>query len=161
MEEAIEIRTNWLNTYQGIKKWQERNAELASETGRSKSKAKDAEGIDSVPYIRIPKSGMKRILTGDLNKVTVRCNTPIQGAGAAILKTALGDLWPLVKEAGEDNVKIAAAIHDELLLLVSEPLALQWANILRYTMEKAESIWLGDIPALAETSIGKTWSEVH
>ena len=161
MEEAIKVRTDWLETYQGIKKWQEDNATAAAESNRERNKAKEATGVDSVPYIRIPKSNMKRILTGDLNKVTVRCNTPIQGAGAAILKTALGDLWPLVKEAGEDNVRIAAAIHDELLLLVSEPLANQWANILRYTMEKAEAIWLGDIPALAETSIGKTWSEVH
>ena len=57
-------------------------------------------------------------LKGDLNRTTVRCNTPIQGAGAAILKCALGNLWSKVKETGEDKVRIAAAVHDELILLV-------------------------------------------
>jgi len=28
-------------------------------------------------------------------------------------------------------------------------------------MEKAEAKWLGDVPALAEVSIGDKWSEVH
>jgi len=28
-------------------------------------------------------------------------------------------------------------------------------------MEKAEAEWLGDVPALAEVSIGDKWSEVH
>ena len=77
------------------------------------------------------------------------------------MKKALWDLWPLVKEAGEDTVRIAAAIHDEILLLVKDEEAEKWAAVLRKTMEQAESEWLGEIPALAETSIGKTWKEVH
>jgi len=28
-------------------------------------------------------------------------------------------------------------------------------------MEKAEAKWLGNVPALAEVSIGNKWSEVH
>ena len=58
-----------------------------------------------------------------MNRTTVRCNTPIQGAGAAILKCALGNLWPKVKETGEDKVMIAAAVHDELILLVKEDIS--------------------------------------
>ena len=88
-------------------------------------------------------------------------HTPIQGAGAAILKCALGNLWVKVKETGEDKVRIAAAVHDELILLVKEDLADEWAEILKTTMEKAEAKWLGDVPALAEVSIGDKWSEVH
>ena len=104
---------------------------------------------------------MRRFLKGDLNRTTVRCNTPIQGAGAAILKCALGNLWDKVKETGEDKVRIAAAVHDELILLVKEDLADEWAEILKTTMENAEAKWLGDVPALAEVSIGDRWSEVH
>jgi len=96
-----------------------------------------------------------------MNRLTVRCNTPIQGAGAAILKAALGKLWPLVREAGEDTVRIAAAIHDEILLLVREEAAEEWAVTLRRVMEEAEAKWLVDIPALAEASVGKTWGEIH
>ena len=104
---------------------------------------------------------MRRFVKGELNRVTIRCNTPIQGAGAAILKCALGNLWPEVQKAGEDVVRIAAAVHDEILLLVKEEYADAWAELLRSKMEDAEAKWLGDIPALAETSIGKSWSEVH
>ena len=149
-DEAAKVRDNWLTTYSGIKSWQQEMNYLVRST----------EG-DEWPETRIPVSNMRRFLKGDLNRVTVRCNTPIQGAGAAILKCALGNLWTQVKEAGEDKVRIAAAVHDELLLLVKEDIADEWAQILKTTMEKAEAKWLGEIPALAEVSIGNKWSEVH
>ena len=104
---------------------------------------------------------MRRYLKGDLNRVTVRCNTPIQGAGAAILKCALGNLWTEVKACGEDKVRIAAAVHDELILLVKEQFADAWARKLKDIMENAESKWLGKVPAVAEVSVGNTWEETH
>ena len=149
-EEAVKIRDNWLTTYSGIRDWQREMNYLSRSTED-----------DEWPETRVPVSNMRRFLKGDLNRTTVRCNTPIQGAGAAILKCALGNLWPKVKEAGEDKVMIAAAVHDELILLVKEDLADEWAEILKTTMEKAEAKWLGDVPALAEVSIGDKWSEVH
>ena len=149
-EDAVRIRDSWLNTYSGIREWQKNNLNIARDT-------EDDEWAE----VRIPQTNMRRFLKGKLNRVTVRCNTPIQGAGAAILKYALKDLWLQVKQQGEDKVKIAAAVHDELILLVKEDLADEWAEILKTTMEKAEAIWLGDVPALAEVSIGDKWSEVH
>ena len=149
-DEAVKIRDNWLTTYSGIRDWQREMNYLSRST----------EG-DEWPETRVPVSNMRRFLKGDLNRTTVRCNTPIQGAGAAILKCALGNLWVKVKETGEDKVRIAAAVHDELILLVKEDLADEWAEILKTTMEKAEAKWLGDVPALAEVSIGDKWSEVH
>lgn len=148
-ERAAEVRKDWLDTFQGIAAWQKNNAEEA-----------DATANDEWADIRIPQTGMRRYLKGDMNRLTVRCNTPIQGAGAAILKCALGRLWPLVK-GKEDTVRIAAAVHDEILLLVRERDAQFWAAVLKRVMEGAEAQWLGDIPALAEVSVGKTWSEVH
>ena len=149
-KEAIKIRDNWLTTYSGIKNWQQEMNYLSRSTES-----------DEWAETRVPVSNMRRFLKGDLNRTTVRCNTPIQGAGAAILKCALGNLWTQVKEAGENKVRIAAAVHDELILLVKEDLADVWAEILKTTMEKAEAKWLGDVPALAEVSIGDKWSEVH
>ena len=149
-EEAVQIRDNWLNTYSGIRDWQRKMNYLSRSTED-----------DEWPETRVPVSNMRRFLKGDLNRTTVRCNTPIQGAGAAILKCALGNLWQRVKDTGEDKVMIAAAVHDELILLVKEDLADEWAEILKTTMEKAEAKWLGDVPALAEVSIGDKWSEVH
>ena len=149
-EEAIRVRDNWLTTYSGVRSWQQEMNYLA----------RDTEG-DEWAETRVPVSNMRRFLKGDLNRTTVRCNTPIQGAGAAILKCALGNLWTQVKDAGENKVRIAAAVHDELILLVKEDIAEEWAEILKTTMEKAEAKWLGDVPALAEVSIGDRWSEVH
>ena len=148
LEEASAIRNNWLDTFQGIQAWQQANSAKAEE-----------KKIGILAETRIPVSGMRRYLQGDMNRLTVRCNTPIQGAGAAILKCALGSLWPLVKAAGEDTVRIAAAVHDEILLLVRESAAEEWAVTLKRVMEEAEAKWLGDIPALADVSIGKTWDE--
>jgi DNA polymerase I-like protein with 3'-5' exonuclease and polymerase domains len=150
LDEAGKVRDNWLNAYSGIRDWQSKNYLEAKET-------KDDDWAET----RVPVSGMRRFLKGDLNRITVRCNTPIQGAGAAILKCALGKIWSKVKEAGEDTVKIAAAVHDEILLLVREEHAEEWAKTLKEVMELSESLWLGEIPALAEVQIGKTWREVH
>lgn len=150
VEAAATIRNQWLDAYAGVKQWQNQNAADASKTASNRW----AE-------IRIPGSDMRRFLPGDMNRLTVRCNTPIQGAGAAILKCALGNLWPKVLEAGEQEVKIAACIHDEILLLVREDKAQQWALQLKQVMESAEAKWLGDIPPLAEPSVGKRWSEIH
>lgn len=150
IKEATEIRNKWLETYKGIAKWQKENARAADETASK-----------SWTDIRIPLSFMRRQLSRDFNKVTIRCNTPIQGAGAAVLKCALGTLWPRLFEAGEQEVKLAACVHDEILLLVKEPQAEKWAGILKEVMESAEALWLGDIPSLAEPCIGKRWSEIH
>ena len=149
-ERAAQIRDEWLGAFQGVAEWQRSNAAAADRTK-----------YDKWAETRIPLSGMRRYLQGDMNRLTVRCNTPIQGAGAAILKCALGNLWPKVKAAGEDTVRIAAAVHDEILLLVREDAAEEWAATLKQVMEEAEAKWLGEIPALAEVSFGKTWQETH
>jgi DNA polymerase-1 len=151
MDEATQIRKDWLCAYPGIAQWQREHAAAADQPLRNGTNAS----------IRIPVSGFRRFLPGDMNRLTVRANSPIQGAGAAVLKIALGNLWPLVRKAGPDEVRIAAAIHDEILCLVKEEHAEKWRKILQDTMEKAESLWLGDIPAVAEAQIGKTWSDVH
>ena len=150
LEEATKVRDNWLRTYQGVHAWQNKNYQIA----------KNSNGNEWAET-RIPLSNMRRYLKGDLNRVTVRCNTPIQGAGAAILKCALGNLWTEVKECGEDKVRIAAAVHDELILLVKEQFADAWATKLKDIMENAESKWLGRVPAVAEVSVGNTWEETH
>ena len=150
LEEAQTIRQQWLDTYYGIHKWQRSNALAADNT----------EG-DPWAEVRIPVTGFRRFLPGDMNRLTVRCNTPIQGAGAAILKCALGALWPHLLEAGEEIVKLAAVVHDEVVLLVREGYEKRWAEILKDVMERAEAKWLGEIPALAEVHVGKTWSDVH
>lgn len=146
LDEASAIRDKFHAAYAGISKWQRNNAAAAQNSGKDAS-------------LRVRVSNLRRFLPGEHNKLTTRCNTPIQGAGAAVMKLTLGKLWPLLREAGEAEVRLAGAIHDELILLVREDAAERWAVTLAQVMEEAESRWLGDVPPLAEAKIGRTWSE--
>lgn len=148
LEEAQSIRDTFHATYTGIDAWQRINAK---ESDRTKG--------DKWAEVRIPGSRMRRFLPGDMNRVTVRCNTPVQGSGAAVLKCALGMLWPKLRRSGEEIVKLAAVVHDEILLLVRDGCEEEWMSTLQTVMEDAEGLWLGNIPPLAEPSSGKTWAD--
>ena len=144
IDEASEIRTKFHAAYTGIGRWQRENAAQANR-GRT-----DAS-------IRIRNSGLRRFLPGDHNSLTVRSNTPIQGAGAAVLKRTLGKLWPLLKADGEEVVRLAGVIHDEVVLLVRDEHADAWCYQLAAVMQDAEAEWLGPVPALAEAKAAKSW----
>lgn len=146
LDEAKEVREKFHAAYKGISEWQQQNARAA-----------DAASYDT--FIRIRRSGLRRFLPGENNKLTTRCNTPIQGAGAAVLKLTLGKLWPLLKSDGEDVVRLAGVVHDEIILLVREQHAELWAAQLQGVMEDAEAQWLGDIPPLAEAKVGLSWDQ--
>jgi DNA polymerase I-like protein with 3'-5' exonuclease and polymerase domains len=68
-------------------------------------------------------------------------------------------LWPLLKADGEDVVRLAGVVHDEVICLVREDHADAWALQLQAIMEDAEAQWLGDIPALAEAKVGDSWDQ--
>ena len=76
------------------------------------------------------------------------------------MKCTLGNLWKYLKGA-DAEAKLCAAIHDELLMLVREDVADKWKEILRDVMESAEARWLGDIPAVADVNVGRTWAEAR
>ena len=73
------------------------------------------------------------------------------------MKRALGMLWPLLRQEGEDVVRLAGVVHDEIILIVKEGEEDRWAVQLQEIMEKAEAQWLGDVPALAEAKTGSSW----
>lgn len=148
LDEAKEIRDKFHATYTGISTWQQQCGREADETKGNKW-----------AQVLIPGSGLRRYLPGDLNRITTRCNTPIQGAGAAVLKLALANLWPHLRQAGEDKVRLVGVVHDEIALLVRDGLEETWCQTLSQVMEEAESRWLGDIPPLAEAAWGDSWGE--
>ena len=147
LQEATTVRQQWLDTYYGVKSWHRRLATEADKTA------------GQLVSIRVPVSGLRRFLPGDMNRLTVRANTPIQGAGAAILKHSLGTLWKDLQ--GSDEAKLCGAVHDELILLVRNGKEDKWVEILRAAMENAEAKWLGDVPAVADVQTGKTWASCH
>ena len=144
--EAARIRTAWLTEYSGIAKWHKQLSNISDRTS-------------GMPELRIPVTDMRRYLPGDFNRLTIRANSPVQGAGAAILKCALGTLWKHLENTNE--AKICAAVHDELILLVREEHVEKWRGLLKNAMESAEAKWLGDVPAIADVNVGDTWQETH
>ena len=149
-DQAAEIRSNWLKTYKGIAAWHKK---LSAESDKRKSQ---------LPEIRVPVSGMRRYLVQGYDKLTIRANTPVQGAGAAILKCTLGNLWEnYLFSAGENIVRICACVHDEVILMVKKEYAETYAHMLKKTMEEAEAKWLGDVPAVADVNIADTWFAAH
>ena len=146
LDEAAEVRQKFHAAYQGISKWQHDNARAA-------------DAAKGNPSIRIRISELRRFLPGENNKLTTRCNTPIQGAGAAVLKLTLSKLWPLLNADGEDAVRLAGVVHDEIILLVREQHADIWAHQLQSVMEECEARWLGEIPPLAEANVGDSWDQ--
>ena len=148
IEDADVIRSKFRHTYAGIADWQNANAREADRTYG-----------DKWAEVRIPVSGMRRFLPGELNRLTTRCNTPVQGAGAAVLKVALSNLWGLMQRGKDPDVRLAAVVHDEVVLLVRDGKEDVWCKQLSEAMETAEALWLGEIPPLAEGSCGKTWAD--
>ena len=146
IDEAKEVREKFHAAYTGIHEWQYKNARAA-------------DAATNNPSINIRISGLRRFLPGENNKLTTRCNTPIQGAGAAVLKLTLGKLWPLLRADGEKRVRLAGVVHDEIILLVVEEHAETWALQLQTIMEECEARWLGDIPPLAEAKVGLSWDQ--
>jgi len=146
LDEAAEVRRKFHAAYKGIAEWQQQNARAA-------------DAAKGNPSIRIRISGLRRFLPGENNKLTTRCNTPIQGAGAAVLKLTLGKLWPLLRADGEEIVRLAGVVHDEIILLVKEEHADTWALQLQSVMEEAEARWLDTIPPLAEAKVGLSWDQ--
>jgi len=146
LDEAAEVRQKFHAAYQGISKWQHQNARAA-------------DAAKGNPSIRIRISELRRFLPGENNKLTTRCNTPIQGAGAAVLKLTLSKLWPLLNADGEGTVRLAGVVHDEIILLVKEQHADTWAHQLQAVMEECEARWLGEIPPLAEANVGDSWDQ--
>ena len=151
VDRAKEIRNAWLRKFTGIAAWQRASADAAEV----------APAKETFAEIRIPVSNHRRYLPGDLNRLTTRANSPVQGSGAAILKVALASIFGQIRKDGEGMVRICAAVHDEILLLAREEVAEEWKVRLKQTMEKAEGMWLKSVPPLAEARIGKSWAESH
>lgn len=144
--EAEDVRKKFHAAYKGISKWQRENAAAANA----------AKGNAA---IKIRHSGLRRLLYGENNSLTVRSNSVIQGAGAAVLKRTLGKLWPLLIADGEEVVRLAGVVHDEIILLVREEHAEIWAKQLSAVMEDAEAEWLDEVPPKADAAIGLTWHD--
>jgi DNA polymerase-1 len=102
--------------------------------------------------------GRRRIMVGRNDKYTSRINTQVQGTAGDICKIAIAMLW---KETWnkEEEARLIAQVHDELVLEVKAERADYWAERLKSCMESAGALVCSDVPIVAEVSSGVTWAD--
>lgn len=78
-------------------------------------------------------------------------NMPIQGTAADIMKLAMIQLAPRLREEG---ARLILQVHDELIVEASAKSAERVAGIVKETMEAAYEL---DVPLVADVGIGDNW----
>jgi DNA polymerase-1 len=153
--QAQAYRSTFFGLYPALQKWHE-----ATEAGLRKLVAKDAGGSHAVHTLggrRCVLSVSRRDGTGKLypNK-TDALNTPVQGAGADGLKTAIALLWN--RRAGCPSAVPLIFCHDEIVLEVPEADATSAAEWLRRCMVEAIAPLVAPVPVEVEVTVGRTWA---
>lgn len=128
-EEAMKYRTNFFEAYKGVYNIQD--ILLKSQ------KIKSLGG---------------RIWSKDL-KSNQKLNYCIQGTGADILKTALSYFM----EAKDNEWKLCAVVHDEILLEVPNNDAYRAKEVLKHSMEKAMNKFVKEVPCKVDIKINNSW----
>ena len=108
---------------------------------------------DGWAYIRTA-CGRRRLLSYDDAKLTTSANTLIQGTGADVLKIAISNL----SDHLNDDVRLVACVHDELVLEVREDIADEWAKQLQKIMLEAGNTVFQQTKVEADPSIGDSWA---
>jgi DNA polymerase I-like protein with 3'-5' exonuclease and polymerase domains len=139
LEQATDLRNRFFQAYPKLRAWHRRCSE------------------DRNPYVYTV-GGHRRLLVGPNDTMTRRCNTPVQGTGSELLKLALIALWSEIQHHS-NQARLAAVVHDEIVLSVQQDHAQAWATRLRDCMESAGNLLLqGLVPVVAEVGIGTDWS---
>jgi DNA polymerase I-like protein with 3'-5' exonuclease and polymerase domains len=83
-------------------------------------------------------------------------NSPTQGTGIVILKSAMTDFFNYIVDNGLFNkVKIVALVHDEAN--IEYPINLSMDVVLKECMEKAAAKFCKSLPIPAEAAVGNHW----
>jgi DNA polymerase I-like protein with 3'-5' exonuclease and polymerase domains len=140
LNEAKEIVEGFRSAYPTLHKWQTR------------------EGNKTTPCV-FTGYGRRRILVNFNDKFTTRINTQVQGTAGDIAKIAIAKLWEQLGEVPEDEARLIACCHDELVLEVRADVEDKWKQTLKRSMEEAGSVVCHEVPIVAEASSGSSWAE--
>lgn len=137
-DEATNIRDEFFSVFDGLR--------------RMHIRANDMARKRNVVTIELP-SGMKRVLTRENLTPTRILNTSVQGSAAAGLKKALIE----IKTQGLDKY-LAATVHDEIVSIVPNAEAKDYAIALEEAMLKGMREIFDDVPLKVEVQSGEYWS---
>ena len=133
-EQAVEIRQRFFATYRGLARWHKRQG----------------DDRNTVTHTVL---GRRRV---NVDQYTERLNSPVQGTGADILKTALGLLYE--DRAAVPSARPVLAVHDEIVIECSEIDAERAAAWLQRHMVAAGEKWLKQVPIEVDVTIARDWA---
>jgi DNA polymerase I-like protein with 3'-5' exonuclease and polymerase domains len=140
-KEAKTIMDNFFKSYSGLSQWHKKTKSRIYNQGISETRTL----ANRVTYY--DNASPQQIL-----------NTPIQGTGADMVKSALGKLVSALKPFN-GKARILATVHDEIILEAHEEIAEDVAKILSEVMVNSGKEFLKRVPIEADSSIGNNWSD--
>ena len=143
---AKEFLNNYLNTYQGIKEYMEKEKEEAYQKGyvtTIMNRRRKIDELKSSNYM-VRSSGERMAL-----------NTPIQGSAADILKKAMVELYRAMQEKKLKS-KILIQVHDELVFNIYNDELEIMKELIKEKMEKVVKL---SVPLKVDIETGNDWYE--
>lgn len=143
---AKEFLNNYLNTYQGIKEYMEKEKEAAYQKGyvtTIMNRRRKIDELKSSNYM-VRSSGERMAL-----------NTPIQGSAADILKKAMVELYRAMQEKKLKS-KILIQVHDELVFNICNDELEIMKELVKEKMEKVVKL---SVPLKVDIETGNDWYE--
>lgn len=143
---AKEFLNNYLNTYQGIKEYMEKEKEEAYQKGyvtTLMNRRRKIDELKSSNYM-VRSSGERMAL-----------NTPIQGSAADILKKAMVELYRAMQEKKLKS-KILIQVHDELVFNIYNDELEIMKELVKEKMEKVVKL---SVPLKVDIETGNDWYE--
>ena len=143
---AKEFLNNYLNTYQGIKEYMEKEKEEAYQKGyvtTIMNRRRKIDELKSSNYM-VRSSGERMAL-----------NTPIQGSAADILKKAMVELYRAMQEKKLKS-KILIQVHDELVFNICNDELEIMKELVKEKMEKVVKL---SVPLKVDIETGNDWYE--
>lgn len=100
----------------------------------------------------------KNILLGDIERAGK--NTPIQGAGADMMKLAMVKVRCWIRDNNMwDTVKMVLQVHDELVINVKDESIEMFKPVLQKLMIEAGRVIVDSIPMASSCKVSKKWSK--
>jgi len=150
VKEAESLLEKYFRRYSRVKRWLDRVAREAVETGYSKTitgrrRLHPRPDPDEPNYDRIIASIERK-----------GKNTPIQGSSADMIKYALVFLWQKLREKGLDAFPVHT-VHDEIVVESSEEDAEKTKETLEEAMIQAGELVLKKVPVVVEGVVSDVW----
>lgn len=158
IEDARDAREKYFEIYSGVREWHRKQLESMSFTHRHYFH-NCVRGMFDLPLTcTFTALGRRRVWPrfgiGVKASKFQAYNTPSQGTGADLIKMVMCELYDSLID---ENVRIIASIHDELMLEVPEDQAEAYAKMLSDIMNRIGSKLLYPVPVTSEAEILSSW----